>query len=270
MDFPPQDVARLKQLLPKGSVLTSTNYRIAYLVVNQLKPPFDDVRLRRAASLAIDREVLTGQILRLGEVANTSMMPVGMPDYTPGAPDFKTWPMAKRRDEAKRLLAAAGYGPGKPLKFTFDTIAGQTPKRIAIALADMLKTVGIEMEIRAEDQPVHYARLRVHDFTMGYSQWLQVPDPEFYAYMLTTSAPEDNFGGYSSPAFDAKFAEAVRTIDTAKRMALFREADQIAIDDCAQIPLYTAVNRSLVAPYVKGWEENPLATHPTRFMRIEK
>ncbi|MCE9524173.1 MAG: peptide ABC transporter substrate-binding protein [Alphaproteobacteria bacterium] len=270
MDFPPQDAARLKQILPKGSVLTSTNFRIVYLAVNHLKPPFNDVRVRRAVSLAIDREVLTGQILRLGEVPNTSLMPVGLPGFTQGAPDFAAWPMAKRREEATRLLAAAGYSAARPLKFEFDIVAGLTQKRVAVAIADMLKSVGIAVELRAEDTPVHYGRLRVRDFTMGTVSWLQVPDPEFYTYLLLTSSTEENYGGYSNPKFDAKHAEAARTVDMKKRMALFREADQIALNDAAQIPLYTSVNRSLVAPYVKGWEENPLAEHPTRWMWLEK
>jgi len=168
------------------------------------------------------------------------------------------------------LLSAAGYGPAKPLTFELGTFAGQTQRRLAIAIADMLKAVGISVSLRVEDTAVYFSRLRVHDFTAGLSGWLQVPDPEFYHHLLLTSSVDDNSSGYSNPAYDAKVADAARTVDLAKRMQLFREAEQIALDDSAIIPLYTSVNLSLVAPYVKGWEENPLRIHPTRWMRIEK
>jgi len=270
MSFPAVEAERLRQLLPKGSVRASPSYRIAYITLNNLKPPFDDARLRRAASLAIDRETLTGKILRLGEKPNYSVTPAGLPNYTQATLDFKNWPMDKRRAEARRLLAEAGYGPGKPLTFELGTYAGQSQKRLAIAIADMLKAVGINVTIRTEDTAVYFRRLRIHDFTMGLSGWLQVPDPEFYIYLLLTSSVDDNSSGYSNPAYDAKAAEAARTVDVAKRMALFREAEQIALNDSAVIPLYTSVSLSLVAPHVKGWEENPLRTHPTRWMWIEK
>ena len=104
---------------------------------------------------------------------------------------------------------------------------------------------------------------------MGTTAWLQVPDPEFYTYILLSTSKDLN-SGYASAAFDAKALEAARVIDMKKRMALFREAERIALDDNAIVPLYTAVNRSLVAPHVKGWVENPFATHPTRWMRVEK
>lgn len=269
MDFPPQEAERLKSVLPKGTVRTSPNTRIFYLSMNHTRPPFNDVRVRRAMSLAADRETITGQILKLGETPNYSLLPATMQGYTRAELDFKSWPMAQRRAEAKRLLAAAGYGTAKPLTFTLDHVAGQTQKRVAIALADAFAQVGAKVELRAGDTPVHYARQRMRDFDMGTTAWLQVMDPEFYTYILASTSKDLNTG-YGNPAFDAKHFAAVRTIDMKTRMALFREAEEIALKDSAIVPLYSAVNRSLVLPHVKGWIENPFAIHPTRWMRVEK
>ena len=110
MDFPGTEAERLRQVLPKGSVLTSPNTRIVYLSINHTRPPFNDRRVRRAVSLAIERETITGQILKLGETPNYSLMPKGLPGYAPAELDFKSWPAARRQAEARRLLAAAGYG----------------------------------------------------------------------------------------------------------------------------------------------------------------
>ena len=68
----------------------------------------------------------------------------------------------------------------------------------------MLKTVGVNVDLRSNDTPVLYARLRVRDLEMAVTAWLQVPDPEFYTYLLLTSSVEGLTRGYSNPAFDAK------------------------------------------------------------------
>lgn len=269
MDFPAQDAARLREVLPKGSVLTSPNIRIVYLTMNQTRAPFKDARVRRALSLAVDREELTGQILKLGETANYALTPRGLPGYTQAEVDFKGWPMAQRRAEAVKLLAAAGYGTAKPLKITLDHVGNQMQKRIGVAIADMMKQIGVIAELRSGDAPVHYARIRVNDFDIGLAAWLQVPDPEFYTYLLLSTSKDLN-NGYANAAFDAKHFEAAKVVDLPKRMALFREAEAIAMKDSAIIPLYSAVNRSLVQPYVRGWVENPYATHPTRFLWLDK
>lgn len=269
MDFPAHEAARLRQVLPKGSVLTSPNTRIVYMAMNLTRAPFKDARVRRAVSLAIDREALTGLILKLGEAANYALTPKMLPGYTQAELDFKNLPLARRQAEARALLAKAGYGTAKPVKVTLDHIGNQMQKRIAVAIADMLKNVGFAVDLRSGDAPVHYARIRVRDFDMGLMAWLQSPDPEFYTYLLLSTSKDLN-NGYGNPTFDAKHFEAARTMDLPKRMALFREAERIAMDDNAIAPLYTAVNRSLVHPYVKGWVENPYATHPSRFIWIDK
>lgn len=269
LDFPAAEVERLRQVLPKGSVITSPNVRIVYMTMNQTRAPFKDARVRRAVSLAIEREVLTGQILKLGDTPNYALTPKGLPGYSQAELDFKSWPVAQRRAEAVKLLAAAGYGPAKPLKITLDHVGNQMQKRVGVAIADMLKQVGVMAELRSGDAPVHYSRIRVNDFDIGLMAWLQVPDPEFYTYLLLSTSKDLN-NGYSNPAFDAKSLEAAKVVDLPKRMALFREAEAIAMKDSAIVPLYSAVNRSLVQPYVRGWVENPYATHPTRFIWIDK
>jgi oligopeptide transport system substrate-binding protein len=270
LNFPAAEFERLKKILPKGAVRTSPSYRYAYMTLNNLKPPFNDARVRRAVSLAVDRETLTSRILGLGEKPNYSLTPAGIPGYVQAELDFKDRPMERRREEARRLLSEAGYGPTKPLILELGTFSNQIQRRLAIAIADNLKRVGISASIRVEDTAVYFSRLRVHDFTAGLSGWLQVPDPEFYHHLLLSSSNDDNSSGYSNPAFDAKVAEAARAVDMPERLALFREAEAIALADSPVVPLYTSVGLSLVAPHVKGWEENPLRTHPTRWLWIEK
>lgn len=268
--FPANEVDRLKKVLPAGVVRTSPANATSYLVPNHKKPPFNDVRVRRALSLAIDREAIANKILRNGELPSYSIVSPVAGNYTPLALDFKGKPLAERQAEARKLLAAAGYGPNKPLKIDFSHRVGISNKRVAIAVQDMFKAIGVQTDLLANDVTVHYARLREGDFTFADAGWYAFgPDPEFFTYLLLSGSTEINYGAYNNPAFDKKSDEAAKTMDMAKRMALFHEAEKIALDDNAVIPVYVTVNRNLVAPRVKGWVMNPSDGHPTRFMSID-
>lgn len=269
--FPPNEIDQLKRTLPAGSVRTAPSIGVMYLVPNFKKPPFDDARVRRALSLAIDREAIVSQILRNGELANYGVVAPIIPNYTPSALAFKGKPLAERQREARALLAAAGYTAQKPLTFELSHRVGLANKRVMIAVQDMFKAIGVEAPLLASDVTVHYAKLRVGDFAVADAGWFGFgPDPEYFTYLLLSGSTEINYGAYNNSAFDAKSAEAQRTMDTPKRMALFREAEAIALADDAIIPIYVYVNRSLVAPHVKGWVMNPHDFHPTRFLSIDK
>lgn len=268
--FPANELDRLKKTLPAGVVRTSPANATSYLVPNHKKPPFNDARVRRALSLAIDREAIANKILRNGELPSYSIVSPVAGKYTPVALDFKGKALAERQAEARTLLAAAGYGPGKPLKITFDHRVGISNKRVAIAVQDMFKAIGVETELAANEVTAHYARLREGDFSFADAGWYAFgPDPEFFTYLLLSGSTEINYGAYSNPAFDKKSDEGARIMDMTKRMAVFQEAEKIALDDNAIIPVYITVNRNLVAPRVKGWVMNPSDGHPTRFMSID-
>ena len=227
-------------------------------------------RVRRALSLAIYREAIVAQILRNGEPANYSLMPPIIPGYTPATLDFKGKPLAVRQAEARQLLAQAGYTPEHPLRFEINHRVGLANKRVMIAVADMFKAVGVDVTLLAGEVTAHYNRLREGDFTFADAGWFGNFDPEYFTYMLLSGSTEINYGGYTNQAFDAKSAEASRTMDPAKRMALFREAEQMALADNPIMPIYVYVNRDLVAPYVKGWVDNPHDFHPSRWLYIDR
>ncbi len=270
MRFPPNEITQLRRVLPTGTVHVSSSIGVMYLVPNLKKAPFSDPRVRRALSLAVDREAIVAQILRNGEPVNYSLMPPIIPGYTPATLDFKGKTLAARQAEARQLLAQAGFTPQHPLRFEMNHRIGLANKRVAIAIVDMFKAVGVDATLLAGEVTAHYNRLREHDFVFADAGWYGNFDPEYYTYMLQSGSDEINYGSYSNPEFDAKAAEASRTIDPARRMALFRQAEQMALADNAIIPIYVYVNRALVAPYVKGWVDNAHDFHPSRWLYIDK
>jgi oligopeptide transport system substrate-binding protein len=265
--FAPTQISWLRKNLPNETKI-APSLSITYLVPNVKSAKFSDVRVRRALSLAIDRETITDKVLRNGEVATCGLVPATMQGYA-SACRADTRPLAERQAEARGLLAAAGYGPAKPLKFVFNHRAGQLNRIVAVALANFWKQTGVEAELLQSDVAVHYNKLREGDFEMADAGWTGNADPELYTYLLLSASEEVNYGRYSSAEFDRAARTAEGTFERAARMRAFAAAEAVALKDQAVIPLFVPVNRALVHPYVKGFAVNALHSYPTRFLRIE-
>ncbi len=268
--FPPGVAAALRRDLPTQT-RTHPGSWLSYIVLNQRDPRFADARVRRALSIAIDRETLVKRVLGDGELPAWSIVPGAVPGFeSSGAGDFSALSANARRAEARRLLAEAGYGGDRRLAFTFSFRIGEANKRAALAIAEMWRAVGVEPRVEANEVKVHYARLREGDFDVADGGWVAPPDPEFFMYLLRTDAVEMNFGAWSNAGFDRLTGLATRELDPARRARLFTDAERIAMTEMGLIPTFVPVERALVQDWVKGFEPNVTGIHPSRWMRIER
>lgn len=268
--FPPGQYEMLKRELPQQTIAQPAEW-LSYLVLNQSDPRFADARVRKALSLAIDRELLASRVLNNGELPAWSLMPPLTRNFTSsGAGDFSKMPMADRQTEARRLLTEAGYDDANPLHFTFLHRIGEANKRAAIAIRDMWKAVGVQVDLESNEVKVHYTRLRQKQFDVADAGFTAPPDPEFYAYLVRSDSAEINFGGWSNAGYDRLTDQANAERDMAKRAALYAQAEKIAMTDTALIPVYIPVNRALVQTWVKGYSENPVGQHPSRWLSIQR
>lgn len=268
--FPPGQYDMLKRDLPAETKAEPAQW-ISYVVMNHADPRFADPRVRRALSLAIDRETIVAKVLNNGELPAWSLIPPMTANFTSsGAGDFSAMPMAERQAEARRLLAEAGYDDGNPLAFTFIHRIGEANKRSALAMRDMWQAIGADVAIESNEVKVHYNRLRQKQFDVADAGFSAPPDAEFFAYLIRSDAVEINFGGWANAEYDRLTEAAAGERDPAKRGELYRQAEKIATDETALIPVYIPVNRALVQQWVKGLEMNPIGTHQTRWIRIER
>jgi oligopeptide transport system substrate-binding protein len=267
--FPQAQYDWLKANMPESTFVAPANW-INYVILNQKNPKFADVRVRRALSMAIDRDALV-RVTKTGEIPAYRVVPTAIEGYTEKTGlDFRAMAMPNRLSEARGLLEAAGYSQGNPLRFVMRHRAGDVNRRIAVSLQEAWRSIGVEVELSASDVKSHYAALRARDFEVGdagYSQW---PDPEFFMWLLISNRLELNYGDYSNPEFDRLAAEAAATLDRTERFNKFAEAEDIALKDNGIIPLFFFSSRNLVAPYVKGFRTNGPDNHPTRWLRIER
>lgn len=268
--FPPSLYPALLREMPEQTKADPAAW-LSYVVFNLSDPRFADPRVRRALSLAIDRETIVRRVLNNGELPAWGIVPPNARDFTPsGAGDFSGMTLQERRAEARRLLEEAGYGPSNPLRFTFIHRIGEANKRTALSIIDMWRQIGVNALVESNEVKTHYVRLRQKQFEVADGGFSAPPDAEYFVYLLRTDATEVNFGGWSNAEYDRLASEGNRERDVTKRGELYAAAEKIALDDTAMIPVYIPVNRALVQTWVKGYAPNAVGYHPSRWFSIER
>ncbi|HAH11889.1 MAG TPA: peptide ABC transporter substrate-binding protein [Alphaproteobacteria bacterium] len=266
--FPPNQIDWLRRNLPRETKTTPAQ-AITYLVFNLKRKPFDDIRVRRALALAIDRQIITDKILRNGEQPYCGMVPSTIESYRPAC-NIDNRPIDQRRAEARQLLQAAGFGPNAPLNLELAQRQGQTSRLMSIAVAGMWSEIGVETDIQQSEVAVHYNNLREGNFSVADAGWFGSPDPFFFTYLLKAGSTESNYGAYVSAPYEAQVVRAEATMNPSARYEAFRQAEAIALGDVPVVPLFIPVHRTLIKPYVKGIEVNATGYYVSRYTRIEQ
>ena len=261
-DFPPGEIGWLKREMA-DHIHLSPLLSIMYLVFNVTEPPFDDPRVRRALSLAIDREILTGRVLESGEVPSASLVPPMVANYSSAAA-----PRVVDQAGARRMLAEAGYGKENPLRVTLRYIAGADSKNVQVAIAAMWKAIGVETDLHHAELNAHFAELRQGNFQVAQAGWFGENNPEHYLELLMSTTGDVNYGRFANDDVDALMAQAKRTAKLDERLGLLRQAEVAALALDPVVPLYAVTIRSLVSPRVTGWRTNARNVHPARYLGI--
>jgi oligopeptide transport system substrate-binding protein len=271
-DVPSDQVDFIKQNFPKELRL-HPYFGSYYLSLNVTKPPFkDNLKLRQAVNMVIDRDAITSRITRTGELPAYGWVPPGIPGYTPQTVPWKDMPMAERIAAAKVLYQEAGYGPSNPLKLQIHYNTSENHKKIMIAVAAMLKqTLGIESTLINEEFKVFLETRKQKKVTQLFrSGWVgDYADPNSFAeFMQSESGLNDS--GYSNPAYDKLVKQAAVTVDPEKRADLLEQAERLLLADLPIMPIYYNVNKRVVKPTVVGFEPNILGYFYSKNISITK
>lgn len=244
-----------------------------YIQVNHTRKPFDDVRVRSALSMAVNREMITGKIRRVGDTPAYNIVPPGIANFPGGnALPFKSLPYPARLAQAQALMRQAGFGPDNRLKTSFmirATAAGSY-RSAAAAVQQMLALIYIDIVIIPNDFPVFIATTQAHDFDIAEMGWVaDFNDAETFFNLFRTGGG-DNWGAYSNPAYDALLAASQKDTDVESRGRKLAAAEALLLRDQAIIPLFFWSNPSMAWPYVKGWAPNNLDIHRSRWLSIDE
>ncbi len=263
-------VEELEKRFP-GWVRTTPGLITTYWTLNSSQAPFDDVRVRKALALALDREFIVNKVLTPGYVPAYSFVPPKISNYDVDRPEVSFADMSRedRLAEARSLLEEAGFGPGNPLSFEFiHRSTDDNPKAAPVAQANWNEIAPwVNAEILRQDTKVLYARLRQSDFEVADGAWVaDFDDPINFLYLLDSTTGQQNYGRYSSPEYDALLQQASQTRDLQARAGIFAEAEKLMLEDYPITPMWVQVTKNLVDPTLTGWEENAQDNHSSRWL----
>lgn len=269
LNFPNDKLDSLRKSVP-DEVKIWPSLLVGYVLLNNTRPPFDDVRVRRALAMALDRETIVQKIVTPGSPPAYDLTPPALSDYEGPLPDYAKWPMAQRVAEARRLLQEAGYGPNKPLAFDIAYNTLEENRRLAVAMASMWQAVGVRANPLNRDLIALNRDARSGSFQAMLYNWFGPNDDPYSFLSLVETDNPSNYSGFSNRAYDEMLAKANATIDPAQRLVLLGQAEAAMLAQQPVIPVFFYVRRFLVKPYVKGFTENARGLNLSRWLDVQK
>ncbi|EOZ3809540.1 oligopeptide ABC transporter substrate-binding protein OppA [Citrobacter youngae] len=225
-----------------------------YYEINNQKAPFNDVRVRTALKLALDRDIIVNKVKNQGDLPAYSFTP----PYTDGAklvePEWFKWSQEKRNEEAKKLLAEAGFSAEKPLTFDLLYNTSDLHKKLAIAAASIWKkNLGANVKLENQEWKTFLDTRHQGNYDVSRAGWCaDYNEPTSFLNMVLSDS-SNNTVHYKSPAFDKLIADTLKATDDAQRSELYSQAEQLLDKDSAIVPVFYYVNARLVKPWVGGY-----------------
>ncbi|OYX47641.1 MAG: hypothetical protein B7Y90_12615 [Alphaproteobacteria bacterium 32-64-14] len=266
--FPSGQLEKTEKDLP-GWPRIAPMMATTYVVTNTQQAPFNDARVRKAIALSIDREHITGNILKSGQLPAYSFVPPSIANYTPAEFEWKSMARPERLALAKSLLEQAGYGPSKPLKFEYLYRSTGDNPRIATVIQENFGAIApwVQAEIRRVETQALYDQLKAKNFIIADTGWVaDFNDAYNFLYLLDSRTGSMNYGQYVNPAIDALVDQSNLELDVAARAAILKQAEAMILADTAVLPVLIRVTQDIVSPKITGYEDNPEDIHRTRYM----
>lgn len=249
-DIPAGQYPRLEQQSPEEAhaVPALCNY---YYVFNNDVEPFDDVRVRKALSYAIDRDIIVENVTQGGQFPAYTFTPELTAGFTPPTVDFSTMTQEERDAEAKRLLAEAGYGPENPLNFELLFNSSESHRSIAVAVSAMWKEkLGVNATLANQEWQTFLTTRGDGNFEVARGAWCGDYNEASTFLDLMQSESGYNDANYVSEEYDRLSAEAKTMADPSEN---YTEMEHLIAEDMPNAPVYHYTEVFMLKPYVKGW-----------------
>ena len=251
-----------------SQVRVSPLQSVRYLRFNIARPPFDDPRVRRALSLAVDRNLLVTRIVTGGELPSLRAVPAGLPDdLVPPDNPLAAGSVDIRVAAARRLLAEADYRTRHPAPIRLRVPSGNGDD-LCLAVAAMWSSAGAPARIEQSEIKSMIADLRRGDFDVALTGAQDTPTVESYLERFRRNSSY-NTGRYDNPAFETALDAALRLPLAAERGRGLLAAERVLMHDHPVVPLIQEVARNLVSVRVSGWVDNPVDLHLSRYLAVK-
>jgi len=230
------------------------NYYYTFNLSDSGPEQFKDVRVRRALALAVDRKIITENVLAGGQPQAYTFTPAATAGFTPPTTRMAEMAQAERDAEAKELLAEAGYGPGNPLSFDMIYNTSEAHEKVAVALSQMWKQkLGVEVSLANMEWKVFLETRGNQDFELARGAWCGDYNEASTFLDLLDSASGYNDGKFQNADVDALLEQAKTAGDT---QPIYTEVEQIIADEVPIIPIYHYAGVYMMDSDVGNWPVN--------------
>ncbi|MDW6001418.1 ABC transporter substrate-binding protein [Vibrio mangrovi] len=257
MDFtyemPVEHFKQLQKEYPESVSVTGylCNY---YYDFNMEKKPFNDVRVRKALSYAIDRDIITKAVMGQGQKPAYAFTPDITAGFNPPMPEYGKWTQKERNEKAKELLAEAGYDKNNPLTLTLIYNTSDNHKKVATAIQSMWKrALGVNANLENQEWKTFLDNRRQGNFEVARDAWCGDYNEAstFLSQMLSNNS--GNYARYHSKAYDNAMEKAMLSTSEDERVNYYSQAEQLIAQDMPVAPTYQYVKAHLLAPHVGGY-----------------
>lgn len=251
---PPSEIERV---LDPSNPLSAELHReselsVQYLALTTTRPPFDDVAVRQAFAMAIDRAKIADLVLKGTASAAKGILPPTMPGFDPTLEGLAYDPI-----KARELLASSSYGAPGAMPEVVLTVSGTSGHMDGEtrAIVYMLETnLGISITVEQVDWSAFLNDMNSEVYQIYSSGWIaDYPDPQNFLDIQFHSKSQQNHMGYSNPQVDQLLEQARTASSSEERYRLYHQVERLIVNDAAWIPLTHGVDYSLVKPYVHGY-----------------
>jgi oligopeptide transport system substrate-binding protein len=246
---------------------TGVSLCTGYVVFDSTQPPFDDVNVRKAFSMAFNRQQYIDVVLNGYALPAQGIYPPGLPGFNIALQGLPYDP-----EGARELLKQSKYGINlPPIVFTNSGVGSYISSNVA-ALADMWKkNLGVTITVENLEPNFYYDQIYAgnHGQLLTTGWCADYPDPENFADVLFHSNANQNNGGYSNPDLDALLEAARIEQDVTKRIEMYQRAEQMIVDDAAALFKVHWLSYELVKPYVQGYVLTPIDIPIERYMWLD-
>ena len=255
-EVPAGQFPRLKEEHPEEAISFPRlcNYYYTFNLSDSGPEAFKDVNVRKALALAVDRRIITENILAGGQPEAYTFTPEAVAGFTPPSVEMAEMTQADRDAMAKELLAEAGYGPDNPLSFDMVYNTSEAHQKVAVALSQMWKQkLGVQVELANMEWKVFLEERGNQNFELARGAWCGDYNEASTFLDLLDSSSGYNDGKYSNEEYDALLENAKTAEDTTE---LYTSAEQILAADMPVIPIYHYAGVYMMDSDVGNWPVN--------------
>ncbi|WP_230425678.1 peptide ABC transporter substrate-binding protein [Spartinivicinus ruber] len=241
-----------------------------FYVFNTKKKPFDDVRVRKALALAIDRNIITDKLLGMGQIPTFSLTPPYVDGFEAPINPYSKMSQAERVKEAQKLIAEAGINENNPLKFEILYNTLESHKKIALAAASMWKKnlKHVTVELLNQEWKTFLETKKQGNFTVARYGWNGDYNEASTMLSILTTSSGANDGKYNNAEYDKLLSQSATAKNPNK---YYQQAEAIIAKDMPILPFYHYVSHVLVKRNVGGYANaNPLENIYSKNLYITK